>query len=715
MDKLNRVVLNLIFCIQVLLIFLLFVEESVSLPVWLQVAGRMHPLILHLPIGIMIFLVVLILVQKDLDKPGARQIIQIGLLLTSLSASLAALFGFFLSLQSDYGAGVLMRHKISGVLLSFLCYGVLLWFNANIKRPVFIGLGVICCLTLIFTGHTGSVLTHGDNFLLGPMSKPEMIFTTENASVYKYAVQPILERKCFSCHNESKAKGKLVMTSIEKFIAGGENGKPWIDGNPDESRMIKAFYLPLDHDEHMPPDGKPQLTQFEIATLKAWIKSGADFEKKLADFPDGDSLKLLVTSLSASQQAQPQQVVYTFDAVSENVIAKLNTPFRTVFPIYQNSPALQADFFVKKSFEVKALEELKTIAEQLVVLNLSKMPVTDKDLSIIKSFKNLEQLNLNFSDIEGNGLRELEPLKKLRSISLSGTNVKVNALGSLLSLPQLKEVYIWSTKITAAQADSLSKQYPAVSIINSQFKDDSKLRLSKPMLVNEGVIKKGEDIVLKHPMPGVTIRYTSDESDPDSVQGEVYDKPFKFTETSVIKARACKETWYCSNVLEVTCFVEGIKPSHLELLGKTDPQYPGEGVQSLTDGRKGVADVTKEPSWLGYRNNPFVVGFSFDGKPPVLKKIALSYGKNLGGYIFPPEEIEVWAGEEKNRLELIKKVKISQPKGYEGQKVEALSVPLEPASHRYYKLVAKPVSKLPLWHNGKGEKGWLFIDEMFFY
>ena len=608
-----------------------------------------------------------------------------------------------------------MRHKVSGVLLSFLCYALLLWFNANRKRSVFIGIGVVSCLTLVFTGHTGSVLTHGDNFLFAPISEPDVILTADNASVYKYAVEPILERKCFSCHNESKAKGKLVMTSMEKFVAGGENGKPWIEGNPSESRMIKAFYLPLDHDEHMPPDGKPQLTQFEILTLKAWIKSGADFEKKLAELPDGDSLKFIVSSITASQDALPEQVVYDFDAASEDVIAKLNTPFRTVFPLYQNSPALQADFFVRKSFEVKSLEELKTISEQLVVLNLSKMPVADKDLSIIRSFQNLEHLNLNFSALEGSGLKDLETLNNLKSISLSGTNVKMRHLVPLLKLPQLKELYIWSTKVSLAEVDSLSKQYPAISIVDTKFKDDSKLRLSKPMLVNEGVIKKDEDIVLKHPMPGVTIRYSLDGSEPDSLGGAIYDKPFRFTETSVIKARACKDTWYCSDVFEVTCFVEGIKPSHLELLSPVDPQYPGEGVQSLTDGRKGVADVTKEPSWLGYRNNPFVVGFSFDGDVPVLKKIALSYGRNLGGYIFPPDEIEVWAGEGKDKLKLIKKVRIDQPKDYEGQKVDVLFLPLDPGSYRYYKVVAKPVAKLPAWHNGKGDKGWVFIDEMFFY
>ncbi len=31
----------------------------------------------------------------------------------------------------------------------------------------------------------------------------------------------------------------------------------------------------------------------------------------------------------------------------------------------------------------------------------------------------------------------------------------------------------------------------------------------------------------------------------------------------------------------------------------------------------------------------------------------------------------------------------------------------------YLKVVATPVERLPKWHKGKGEKGWIFIDEIF--
>jgi uncharacterized membrane protein len=715
MERISRIVVNVIFCIQVLLIFLLVVEDKVLLPAWLQVAGRMHPLVLHLPIGILIFLVVIVFFQKQLDSSFTNEIIHIGLLITSLSASIAALFGYFLSLQSDYGTAVLMRHKVSGVTLSFLCYAVLLWHRGGMKRSVFLGLGVVSFLILIIAGHTGAVLTHGENFLFAPISRSTEVLTAENSSVYKFAVEPILERKCFTCHNESKAKGKLIMTSEDQFKAGGEHGKPWVEGKPMESRMIKAFYLPISHDEHMPPDGKPQLTQLEIATLKAWIKAGADFEKKLNQFPDGDSLKFMVASLASLQPSVPEDPQYTFSAASDDVIKKMNTPFRSVFPFYEGSPALQADFFVKKYFEIKFLEELKAVKDQLVILNLSKMPLTDRDLSIIKAFKNLEQVNLNFSSINGSGLTELNSLKNLKTVSLSGTAVGVRDIAPLLSLPQLEEVYIWSTKVSASQADSLREKHPSLLIVDNQFEDDEKLKLSRPLLANDGVIKKNEEVVLKHPMPGVTIRYTLDGSEPDTANGQIYAHAFEFAETSVVKARACKDGWNCSDVLEVTCFVEGTKPKHIELLSPADPQYPGEGAQSLVDGRKGFSDVLKEPSWLGYREQPFIAGFDFEGDLPEVKKIVLSFGRNIGGHLFPPEEVEVWAGDDKNNLTMIKKMKIKQPTGYESQKVEALFIPLESSTHRYYKVVARPIAKLPQWHSGKGKKGWVFIDELFIY
>ncbi len=715
MQRTARIFINLIFFFQVLLVFLLFFEERIELPGWLQVAGRLHPMVLHVPIGILILLFVFMMLRNTFRRRQFRKIVLICLLLAALSASVTALFGFFLSINGDYGTDSMRQHKISGVVLSMFTFFLLVWYKSVKKGEiVFYGSVVFTLLALVFAGHTGSVLTHGENFVLAPIAT-EQTLTIDKASLYQVAVMPLLEKKCFSCHNESKAKGKLIMTSVAKFKAGGEHGKPWMEGNPDSSRMIQNIHLPLEHDDHMPPDGKPQLTAFEVSLLEAWIKSGADFEKRIDEFVDGDTLKVLATSAIKRDIKAEEIKQYPFKAASEEVINKMNTPFRTVFPLFQNSPALQADFFVKESFQVSSLQELREIKDQLVVLNLSKMPVTDADLSIIGGFKNLEKLNLNFTTIKGEGLTSLKSLTILESISLSGTSVTKDALAAILTLPALSEVFIWNTLISETEKVELEKLFPKIKFIHTLFNDPSLLALSKPILVNEGILKKGEPLQLKHTMPGVIVRYSLDESKPDSISSTLYDKPIPVNETVKLKALACKDGWYCSDQLEVTCYVEGFKPEQVTLLKPADKQYPGEGASSLTDGRKGFTDILKEPSWLGFRENAFEAGFDFGSQPPSVSKIVLSYADNLGGYIFPPTDLEVWGGKNANEIKLIKAIKITQPTDYRPQSMEAIGISFDRSTHPYYKIVAKPVSKLPLWHGGKGQKGWFFVDEVFFY
>jgi uncharacterized membrane protein len=715
MDKFFRIVSNIIFCIQVLMMFLLFAEDHIALPPLLQVAGRMHPLILHLPIGMLILVAALIFFGKQFDDAHNHNAIHFALLFASLSASLAALFGFFLSLRGDYAGDALTTHKYAGIILSWLCYGLVLIYQSHFRRPVFLAVGGVVFALLIGAGHTGAVLTHGENFLLEPLKGVEVKLTADNAPAYDYAIKPILEAKCFSCHNETKAKGKLVMTDRNRFMAGGENGSPWVAGMPEESRMIKSFYLPLDHDEHMPPDGKAQLTATEIAALKAWIRSGADFDKKLEEFPEHDSLKIVVASLVAQLPPQPTEKIYAFTSAAETNIAKVNTPFVTVAPLYQGSPALQAEFYVRKGFDLKSLEALSAVKDQLVSLSLSRMPVTDKDLSLLSKFVNLEVLNLNFTSINGSGLSALAPLKNLSSISLASTGIKAQALDPVMKLPQLRHLFLWNTGVTQAQRDSLKDKYPVVSIELTQFKDESMMQLNKPMIDNEGVFSPGSEIAFRHPMTGVSIRYTTDGSKTDSITGQLYERPFTIDKTTLVRAVACKNGWYCSEPVEQLLFVRGLAARSITLLREPDPQYPGEGAASLNDGRKGIADVLKEPSWLGYQKQPFEAMFKFDQDAVPRKEVVLSYGRSVYAHCFPPQSVEVWAGNDDKSMHLVRKVEVEQPSNYVPVKVDRIAIPLDGAEFIYYKLIVTPLPKLPTWFSKKGEKGWFFVDEVFFY
>ena len=87
-------------------------------------------------------------------------------------------------------------------------------------------------------------------------------------------VRAIFEGKCLECHNPDKTKGKLLMTSREGFLKGGESGAALIGVDAEKSELVKRLVLPKDHDDIMPPKGGP-LPAAEIDVIRRWVAEGA--------------------------------------------------------------------------------------------------------------------------------------------------------------------------------------------------------------------------------------------------------------------------------------------------------------------------------------------------------------------------------------------------------------------------------------------------------
>jgi hypothetical protein len=95
-------------------------------------------------------------------------------------------------------------------------------------------------------------------------------------TVFQHIMMPILEAKCNKCHNADKSKGDLRMDTYELLLKGGERaGEALVPGKPDQSLIVTSVESPDDDDEHMPPEGKEQLTAEEKALLRWWVQSGA--------------------------------------------------------------------------------------------------------------------------------------------------------------------------------------------------------------------------------------------------------------------------------------------------------------------------------------------------------------------------------------------------------------------------------------------------------
>lgn len=227
--------------------------------------------------------------------------------------------GLFLAQEEGYTADALKWHKWFGVGVSFFTYSLLVWHNQISKQKSAFNIAVIFNVILLtIAGHLGANITHGEDYVLAPIRTKKVKTITEDMPIYAAAIQPVLEEKCYNCHNESKAKGKLIMTSVEQLLTGGKHGPAWLAGNADSSHMMQRLYLPLEEKEHMPPQGKPQLTNEEIKLLHAWIQSGANVQQSLKDVKETDTLHILVNNIFNKQQAKNEPTAhYTFKAASE--------------------------------------------------------------------------------------------------------------------------------------------------------------------------------------------------------------------------------------------------------------------------------------------------------------------------------------------------------------------------------------------------------------
>jgi hypothetical protein len=691
--------------LNVLLLFVALFENQVQIPSWFSFIGRVHPLVLHLPIGLTLALLLFNSIKPKIDQESFHLILDSLLLILAFTSVVSAFAGIILSFENGYDAETLKNHKYTGIGLSLLVYLIYEFRNKIFTSKLITNLTLILTVVAVgVVGHLGGNITHGEDFLFGEKEAkaPE---TTFDKFVY-----PILDQKCKSCHNDQKTKGQLNMSTIEKIKKGGKNGQLWVGNDTLNSHIIKRAYLDLEDKKHMPPKGKPQLTNQELIILKKWIQEGAKYDQKLTDLKPSS----FFYSLNTTSEVKIAAKSYTFSAASESTLTELSTPFCTIKPIANGLPAVKVNFYVSSKYDPKTLNSLAKIGEQIVSLNLSKMPVTDESFGEISKFQNLEYLNLNQTEITGKGIEKLKNCKKLEVLAVANTKISFEDLQKIMDMPSLKEVYLWETKFTKEQYESLKKSKKRIEL--GYIPDESEtLKLNPPILVNENQILEGNStITLKHTLQNVDIRYTIDGTKPDSTKSTVYKSPITLKNYGAIKTIATKKGWLASDIKDYYFFKSNIKATNAKLLTKTNPQYPGNGETTLIDRKQGDAINFKDKNWLGFRENPMEALFDFK-KTSSFNGLTISYAENTGQYIMPPVFVDVYIKEVGRPMTHFKKVNIPPLTKMTLNGTKGVDIPLNKTNIEQIKIIIQPISKLPAWHPGKGDKGWFFVDEVFFY
>lgn len=111
--------------------------------------------------------------------------------------------------------------------------------------------------------------------------------TTRSAAddgFYAREVKPLLARHCYACHGPDEAEGGLAFHTADMLTIETDSGeRTVVPGDADASEMIRRITSHEDF-EQMPPEGD-RLTDDQIAVLRKWVDSGAEFSNHWAFEP----------------------------------------------------------------------------------------------------------------------------------------------------------------------------------------------------------------------------------------------------------------------------------------------------------------------------------------------------------------------------------------------------------------------------------------------
>lgn len=438
----------------------------------LPVFGRMHPLLLHMPIGLFVGLALMECVNAVRRQAMAPAFL---VFIASLSACLAAASGIQLHNEPGYGASdVLELHEQLG-LATAACGIVVFLLRAFGAQAMYRWALILTVGVLIPTGHFGAEMTHGKNFLFEPLDQSEQtdpitpIPAPEGGPVlasYEAHVSRFFAARCNECHGDRKVKGGLRMDSPEALLAGGDGG-PAIEAGiaPEDQELLYRMLLPIDDDDHMPPDHKAQPTEAEIDLLRAWLAAGAPFEGDF-ELAEGASLPEPVEPESAEADSPDEEPVAASPGVPDAVLDTMRDRLVHVQAVEAGSSLLWVDFAAPaKTVDDGMVRELLTpVVDWVGELSLARTQITDSSLDLIAAMPQLVRLDLRETQVTSAGLAHLIGHEQMRELVVSRTQLDDSVIDTLRQLPALTQLWVWDSGISAEGLVALREALPAVRI-----------------------------------------------------------------------------------------------------------------------------------------------------------------------------------------------------------------------------------------------------------
>jgi len=217
-------------------------------------------------------------------------------------------------------------------------------------------------------------------------------------------------------------------------------------------------------------------------------------------------------------------------------------------------------------------------------------------------------------------------------------------------------------------------------------------------------------IRLQTEVAGSLIYYTLDETAPGKKSFK-YLNPIKIDRDVKLKAIAYKGNEPLERYAGYTIASHKILNKPVTYKEQYSERYPASGFHSLNDGLRGSLNYN-DGLWQGFNGNNMDVVFAL-GEDFTFKSVITTFLLDEVKWIFIPQVVNFYVSDDGQNFQkiagLTHKIPLDDPKVLTND----FSIKLDrPMKTRYLRVEAVNIGVCPDWHPGKGQKAWLFADEI---
>ncbi|HLN53405.1 MAG TPA: GH92 family glycosyl hydrolase [Lentimicrobium sp.] len=232
--------------------------------------------------------------------------------------------------------------------------------------------------------------------------------------------------------------------------------------------------------------------------------------------------------------------------------------------------------------------------------------------------------------------------------------------------------------------------------------------LPAPVISNDSQLFDNTLEIKVIPYNEAIIRYTLDGSEPVATS-TLYSSPVLINKSTVFQCKAFKEGFEPSATVQsiFTRRPEGVK---LILHSKYEPQYSGNGENTLLDGLRGNEDF-RLGGWQGYQGVNIEAEIRLDNTKPV-DLVSIGFLQDVNAWIFMPDKVQLWSSSDGINYNLIETIYNSVPNDKWGVIKHDFEFKVNGLTDRFLKLRATNIGTCPAEHKGYPNAAWIFSDEI---